>query len=413
VLSPTRTARWCAVLASVWSLTFARAEGQEPEKPPSDPAAASSEKKEQEPEKKDPDKKPPAHDLGKPDESGDAVDLARTLQEGEAEPVSRVMGQRIVASAVKPYIHGTIAVDWRWGDGELQIPNTLDLRESHVYLGAHILDIAQPEVFLEVEKKNSTSPPLNLRYGQVDFKILGDLLGLRAGLFLVPFGVYNTDLFLRYVAHFPERPDLHRRVVPGSWSEVGAQLRGRWEWAPGRSLQYFVYVTNGQEGTRDLERASYDPVYRSATGAKSVGARVTVQPLDGLTVGLSGYRGALNAVDGGLVLGAVNFIYRNGPFSADGEAMYGYRVDPAGPVPEGGFYAAAGYKIVDAVEVCAGMSGLTIGPTEQEQELDGTVGVNIYPLPDRFPTAVLKAAYERDFGDDSGNGVTIMFIIGF
>ncbi|HYV49420.1 MAG TPA: hypothetical protein VFA20_31390 [Myxococcaceae bacterium] len=413
MLSLIRVACWCAVLATVCSPTLARAAGPDPEPSPSDPAAAAPEKKEPDPEKKGPDKKAPGHDLGKPAESPDAEDLARTLQQGETEPVSRVMGQRIVASAVKPYIHGTFAIDWRWGDGELQIPNTLDLRESHLYLGAHILDIAQPEVFLEVEKKNQTSEPLNLRYGQVDFKIAGDLLVLRAGLFLVPFGVYNTVLFLRYNAHLPERPDLHRRVVPGSWSEVGAQLRGRWEWAPGRALQYYAYVTNGQEGTLTLQRATYDPVYRSLSGAKSVGARVTVQPLDGLTVGLSGYRGALNAVDGGLVLGAADFIYRNGPFSADGEGMYGYRLDPTGPIPEGGFYAAAGYKIVDAVEAVVGAGGLTVGPTEQEHELDVTVGVNVFPIPDRFPTAVLKAAYERDLGDDPGNGVTIMFAIGF
>jgi len=407
VLSPTRVARWCAVVATVGSLTLAWPSVAADEKPPE-----KAEKEKHDKDKRDHDKDPAA-DKDKPAASSAADDLAQTLQQGEAEPVSRVMGQRIVASAVKPYIHGTFAVDWRWGDGELQIPNTLDLRESHVYLGAHILDIAQPEVFFELEKKNQTSEPLNLRYGQVDFKIAGDLLVLRAGLFLVPFGVYNTDLFLRYNAHLPERPEIHRRVVPGSWSEVGAQLRGRWEWSPGRALQYYAYVTNGQAGALTVDRASYDPVYRSLTGAKSAGARVAVQPLDGLVVGLSGYRGALNGVDGGLTLGAADFIYRHGPFSADGEAMYGWRLDPAGPVPEGGFYAAAGYKVASEVEAVASVGGFTVGPTEQESQVDITVGVNIYPLPDRFPTAVLKAAYERDVGTAPGNGVTIMFIIGF
>src|SRR5205814_3729909 len=198
------------------------------------------------------------------------------------------------------------------------------------------------------------------------------------------------------------------------WSEVGVQAQGRWEWSPGRALQYCAYVTNGQTGTLTPARASYDPVYGSLTGAKSAGARVTVQPLEGLSIGLSGYRGALDGVDGALALGAVDFIFRKGPFSADGEAIYGRRLDP-GPIPEGGFYVAAGYQIADWVEPVVGFGGLTTGPTEEENELDVLAGVNVRPDAERFPTAVLKAAYERDLGQGlgGGNGVTIMFAIGF
>ncbi|HEY8210595.1 MAG TPA: hypothetical protein VIG99_24095 [Myxococcaceae bacterium] len=358
-------------------------------------------------------KQPPEPE--KPKASDAAADLEETLEEGEVVSPSRVMGSRIVASAVKPYIHGVFAVDWRWVEGDEAIPNTLELREAHVYVGAHILDIAQSEVFFELEKKNQTDDPIKLRYGQVDVRVFDELLVLRGGLFLVPFGVYNTELFLRWDAKLPERPDIHRHIVPGSWSEVGVQAHGKWEWSPGRVLQYAAYVTNGQEGSLTPDRATYDPVYRSLSGAKSFGARVTVRPLEGFQVGLSGYHGALNGAGGALILGGLDFIFRRGPFSVDGEAIYGQRMDP-GPIPEAGFYAAAGYWVTEAIEPVIGVSGYSLGPTEEEKDLDVQVGVNVRPFAERFPSAMLKAAYNRDFssrGPAGDNSVTILFVIGF
>lgn len=411
MLSPTRVAHWCAVLTIVGSSTLAQVAVADPEAPPEKPEKAENAK---ENAKKDPDQDK-HKDKEKPKDSGDAEDLARTLEQGNVEPVSRVMGQRIVASAVNAYIHGTLVVDWRWGDGSQALPNTFELRESHVYMGAHILDVAQAEVFFELEKKSQTDVPLNLRYGQLDVRVLGNLLVLRGGLFLVPFGVYNTEIFLRYDAKLPERPEIHRRIVAGSWSEIGVQAFGRWEWSPGRALRYAAYVTNGQDGTRNTSRASYEPVYRSLTGAKSAGLRIAVEPLEGLALGASGYRGSLAGVDGALNLGALDFIFRHGPFSTDGEAVYGWRLDPGGPVPEGGFYVTAAYKITSFVEPVIGAGATSTGPTAPENELDLDVGVNVYPFADRFPTAVLKAAYQREMLPDGtgGNGVTAAFVIGF
>lgn len=395
MLSGTRLAWWTVLLTSVGSVAVAQTEPAAGAAPPAPEKDAKTQEKDGE----------------------EAEDLEQTLQEGGVAPVSRLMGHRIVGSAVRPYTHGALMVEWRWQDGPLGHPGTFDLREAHFYLGAHILDIAQPEIFIEFERNNQTSVPIEVRYCQLDLKMFGEIAVVRVGLFLIPFGIYNTELFPRYVAKLPERPLIHRHLVRGSWSEIGMQLLGRWEWSPDRALTYQAYVTNGLVGTVTSTRASYDEAVESLTGSKSFGARVAVEPLDGLSVGLSGYSGTVEAQPGALLLAGLDAIFRRGPFSADGEVVIGERLDPAtsARVPERGFYVAAGYKVTNALEPVAAAGGVSISPDPDDTRLNLSAGLNFYPFADRFPSAVLKAAYTRQFVLDGtgANEVQVSAILGY
>jgi hypothetical protein len=351
------------------------------------------------------------------DEEAAADDLQKTLHEGEVGPVSRVMGTRIVSAGVKPYIHGTIVVEWDWEDGPDAEPNSLELRESHLYLGAHILDFAQPEVFFQFYQPDQGSLPLTVLYSQVDLQLYRELAVVRLGLFLIPFGVYNTDLFLRYLAKLPDPPQFHRDLVPQDWAEIGAQLRGRWEWSPGRSLTYQAYVTNGQVSVLDGTHLTYDEAVDSLGSSKSFGARVAVQPLDGLEIGLSGYHGTVDGQAGGLLLAGLDFTLRQGAFSADGEWVLGQRRHPQSHamVPGSGAFVAAGYKVTDALEPVLSAGWVSTSPGSDDNEVDLSAGLNFYPFADRFTSAVLKAAYTRRLiqGGQDGNVVQVLVAIGY
>lgn len=346
------------------------------------------------------------------------ADLERVLkQEDSIAAVSRVMGYRIVASAVKPYMHGTLVGDWTWRDGAQPLPNTFELREAHLYFGAHILEVAQPEVFVQFEHHSQTDSGFSVRYAQLDVSAYKELLVFRIGLFLVPFGVYNTDLFLRYVAKLPERPEIHRRLVPSAWNEVGIQARGRWSWGQGRALSYAFYLSNGlflPAGTSATSTVQPSAAIRSPAGGKSFGGRVGVDLFEGLSIGLSGYNGALNGENGAYQLVGLDAIFRYGPFSLDCEALTGREsVTDSDVVTKQGYYVAVGYRATNWFEPVASIERVNATVIYQASDVWG--GFNVYPFPVGFPTLVLKAAYGRRIptSGPASNMVTIQMVLGY
>jgi hypothetical protein len=115
-------------------------------------------------------------------------------------------------------------------------------------------------------------------------------LNFRAGLVLLPMGFLNE-------VHEPPfylgtaRPSPERQIIPTTWRENGVGLFG--SWGEDR-VQYRAYVVNGMDATgfssSGLRGGRQKGSRASANDLAFVG-RLDVEPLDGLTVGGSYYRG--------------------------------------------------------------------------------------------------------------------------
>lgn len=198
-----------------------------------------------------------------------------------------------------------------------------------------------------------------LEFSIVDLQIAPWLI-FRAGVLLVPVGVYN----LRHDApaqELPERPIAYTTVVPTTWFESGAGFLG--EVALGGTLVgYELYAVNGLDA-RILDVQGF----RAARGShlednnrdKGITGRLYVSPTLGLEMGLSGYTGAYD--DEGRRANLVNadVFWRLGRFDLTGEVVRAF-VDPGyvqgfssdspantrSRVPTGmiGFYGQANYR---------------------------------------------------------------------
>jgi hypothetical protein len=132
-----------------------------------------------------------------------------------------------------------------------------------------------------------------LEYAVADVRIF-EWLQIRAGILLVPFGVFN----IRHDAPERElgpRPMVLKTIVPSTWFETGAGLFGRFRFGNDMELNYEAYFING------FDTKIYDVVgLRAARGSlgednnsnKSFVMHLGFRPLYQLEVGASFYRGA-------------------------------------------------------------------------------------------------------------------------
>jgi hypothetical protein len=217
----------------------------------------------------------------------------------------------------------------------------------------------------EIEFEHGTTDAngqVSVEFAALDF-FINPLANIRAGMVLVPMGFINQ-------IHEPpfyfgnNRPEVERRIIPSTWSEVGAGLFG--QITP--ELTYTTYVVNGLNaqgfgsgGIRDGRQGG------SQATAENFGyvARLDYTPtyLTGVTLGASGYVGdsGQNSNFGGqkanaftqLYEGHVQWKYRGLEWRALGSVG---RVDDAGILSTAkgqtigsesyGFYTEVGYDIL-------------------------------------------------------------------
>lgn len=168
-------------------------------------------------------------------------------------------GIRLTQYGVDPYLHGYFSESFaathdfptaRSASGSrISLESSFLLSEFAVIVGANIKDTVIPEVQFAYETGTSGSGvdarAIHLRYGQVDLH-LHDLLTIRAGKFLIPFGRYNESLYPDFL--FPINRVLLRsfvNIVPVIWADTGIQVRGRYRIVEDLELNYAAYIVNG------------------------------------------------------------------------------------------------------------------------------------------------------------------------
>jgi hypothetical protein len=358
--------------------------------------------------------------------------LSDLLEEEDHTPSVGSFGYRLRRYGINSYIHGVITADMLQWQKDANVG--FELRDAHVYFGADILDLIIPEVFLEFEPRREVElnlSELRIRYAQLDLRLYRDLLVLRTGIFLTPFGTYNTHTYPRFITKLPVRPTFFRKVVPTSWQEVGLQLFGSWEWAPERSLGYMVYVTNGLE-QRDIDDPAnpddgvdeggdlddFETAFEEdRNNSKSLGARIQGELISGLTLGLSGYTGAYTA-DGGrrLNMFGVDASFYRGALSVEVEAAYSRQGVTGGALGKWGYFALVAYRVHPRVEPVLAVDQVWLDGAPEDDQRTYWAGLNLYPFPDEVPTALAKAIYSASAHRAGGavdQNFTLQLAVGF
>ena len=105
----------------------------------------------------------------------------------------------------------------------------------------------------------------------------------RLGLYLVPFGKYNTAN-RPHQNPFIQAPLLQSQLYPESWRDVGVLAEGKWG-----GLGYSVYLGNGLREGQDLEAGQQ---FEDNNGEMAAGGRASFTLGQGFEVGGSYYRGS-------------------------------------------------------------------------------------------------------------------------
>jgi len=207
---------------------------------------------------------------------------------GEPEMLRGMFEQR-VRTALDAIGHTSIG-----GYGEMQVVGlasgkdaprqwSADVRRLVLFVAHSFND--KIRAYTEIELEHAREAEIEQAF--VDYKVLGDHLGVRAGLILVPMGIIN-EVHEPPVFNGVARPRVETAVIPSTWREIGAGFFGR----PTEWLRYEAYAM-----------AALDPLGVDAGGlagargggalskakAWSAVARVEVEPILGLVIGASGY----------------------------------------------------------------------------------------------------------------------------
>jgi len=126
-----------------------------------------------------------------------------------------------------------------------------------------------------------------LEQGYVDWRLLRDTLGLRAGLILVPIGIIN-QWHEPPVFHGVVRPRVDTVIIPSTWREIGIGVFGK----PVEGLRYEAYAMTGLDpngfSADGIRGGRQGGAFARANAWAGVG-RIEVEPLLGFVIGASVY----------------------------------------------------------------------------------------------------------------------------
>jgi len=175
------------------------------------------------------------------------------------------------------------------GDGESEAE--LDLHRLVIFLAHRFDERFRFYVELEVEHALAGGDfpgEVGVEQAFVDWQILGEDLGLRAGVVLVPMGIVN-QWHEPPVFHGVERPRVDKVIIPSTWREGGVGVFGE----PAEGLRYEAYLVGGLNPLRfrtsDGLRKGRQAIAESRADGLALTGRLELEPMLGLVTGLSGY----------------------------------------------------------------------------------------------------------------------------
>jgi hypothetical protein len=182
-------------------------------------------------------------------------------------------------------------LDQLTGPGSPQ--STIDLARMVLFVGHRFNDKLRFYSEIEIEHAVASSDregEVEIEQAFLDYMLVGNALGVRAGVVLVPMGIINKW-------HEPPvfngvlRPAVDTVIIPTTWREGGAGIFGE----PAEGLRYELYLVGGlnpqgfdaeqgiREGRQEVSLARADGL--------GITGRVELEPTLGAVLGVSGYYG--------------------------------------------------------------------------------------------------------------------------
>jgi len=213
-----------------------------------------------------------------------------------ADPVLRGLQEERFARAQSTSVggYGELHYNLVVPDGDGQSAAQIDLHRLVLFFAHNFSDPLRFYAEVEIEhafvEGGDESGEIGVEQAFIDWRLLDDRLGLRAGVVLVPMGIIN-QWHEPPVFHGVERPAVDRVVIPTTWREGGIGVFGE----PVEGLRYELYVMSGLDpagfSASNGLRGGRQHVFEASTDGLAVAGRVEYEPLPGLLGGLSAYWG--------------------------------------------------------------------------------------------------------------------------
>ncbi|MBI2968293.1 MAG: hypothetical protein HYY40_10850 [Bacteroidetes bacterium] len=328
-------------------------------------------------------------------------------------------GKQLEELKLKTYLHGYAAGWYRTYDlNRRKRTSTFSLQYFNPILGVNIQDKVVAEIMMEYEHAGSE---LGIRYGIIDYSPF-KFLTLRAGKFLMPMGKFNEYYYPEYINLLNDRPISHWQILPSVWSEVGAQLRGKFSLSKKSSFNYSLFVVNGLEQKNgkyggDI-REMRDNFRDYKNEKKSFGGRIGILPVPEIESGVSYYYGPYTT-DGkeNLSILCIDVGYNTKKFNLRGEYVSAIQDTLSGSINKNGFFVESAYRVnlylkpvirYDQAYLPAVAGFDKIINTKTIQRV--TAGLTIYPEPKLVSRFSIKINYSAVLNDGNGS-LTNEFIL--
>jgi hypothetical protein len=293
---------------------------------------------------------------------------------------------------------------------------SFDLHHATAMIRASFQNSVSLEIALEWEHLGIEPDDFYLPHAFMDLRFAEALI-LRAGLFEVPVGAFNEYLYPDFLRITGQAPQLFTSVVPGLWSEVGLQLRGRFMLAPSAQLTYAAFVINGLEQADDKPndgmvqeggdiRAMRFNARDQFHSDKALGGRAGLE-LGPFDLGISGYSGRYTIdAERRLSMGDVDLSFRNALLTVRTEGAMVWQEITSGQLRKYGLYTLVALRPISHLEPYAQYDVVNLDRWTQRVLL----GFALYPFPAERSTRNLRLKSEAGFDFvQSSKGVFIWF----
>jgi hypothetical protein len=305
---------------------------------------------------------------------------------------------RLAELGVEVGVHGYMSLEFKEATDDAA-PG-FDMHHVVAMIRADFQHSVSLEFALEYEHLFREQGDFYLPHAFMDVKFYDGLI-LRAGWFEVPVGAFNEYLYPDFLRITGNEPLFTRDVIPGLWSEVGLQLRGRFPLNRITNFTYAVFVVNGlQQTDEDPEdgmtaeggdiRAMRFNINDQYNADKAFGGRLGLE-IDEFDIGVSGYSGRYTIErNRRLSIGDIDLSYRDKFLTVRSEAALAWEETTDEVLHKLGMYLLVAGRPIPWLEPYVQYDFVRM--VGDEHRVLG--GVALYPFPDTRSTRNLRLKSE-------------------